>query len=49
MTILKALNSLSHQQSKPTTTTLVNSTRLLDYLATHPDAVIRYYPLDTLL
>jgi hypothetical protein len=49
MTILKALNSLSRQQSKPTTTTLGNSTMLLDFLATHPDAVIRYYPLDMLL
>jgi hypothetical protein len=48
MTILKALNSLSRQQSKPTTTTLINSTVLPDYPATHPDAVIRYYPSDML-
>jgi hypothetical protein len=42
LTILKALNSLARQQSKPTTTsTLATTNTLLDYLATHPDAVIR--------
>jgi hypothetical protein len=49
LTILKALNSLARQQSKPTTTTLANTNLLLDYLASHPNAVIRYYPSDMLL
>jgi hypothetical protein len=42
LTILKALNLLTHQQSKPTTTTLANTSILLDSLASHPDAVIQY-------
>jgi hypothetical protein len=49
LTILKTLNSLARQQSTPITTTLDKTTHLLDYLATHPDAVIRYYPSDMLL
>jgi hypothetical protein len=49
LTILKTLNSLARQQSKPTTTTLANTNHLLDYLATHPDTIIRYYPSDMLL
>jgi hypothetical protein len=47
--ILKALNSLARQQSKPTATTAQRTDQLLDYLATHPDAVIRYYGSDMIL
>jgi hypothetical protein len=43
ITILKALNSLSRQQSAPTTMTADHTDQLLDYLATHPNAKIRYY------
>jgi hypothetical protein len=49
ITILKALNSLSRQQSKPTEATVAKTDQLLDYLATHPDAVIRYYASDMIL
>jgi hypothetical protein len=35
ITILKALNSLARQQSKPTQTTAKQTDHLLDYLATH--------------
>ena len=48
-TILKALNSLSRQQAAPTETTKKHTDHLLDYLATHPDATIRYYPSDMIL
>ena len=48
-TILKSLNSLSRQQSKPTQTTNGRATHLLDYLATHPNAIIRFYPSDMIL
>jgi len=48
-TILKTLNTLSRQQSKPTETTAKHTTHLLDYLATHPHAVIRYYASDMIL
>jgi hypothetical protein len=49
ITILKALNSLARQQSKPTKATAKRTDHLLDYLATHPDAVIRYYASDMIL
>ena len=49
ITILKTLNSLSRQQSKPTATTAKHTDHLLDYLASHPNAVIRYYASDMLL
>jgi hypothetical protein len=49
ITILKTLNTLSRQQSKPTTTTAKHTEHLLDYLASHPDAVIRYYASDMIL
>jgi hypothetical protein len=48
-TILKTLNTLLRQQSKPTTTTASHTEHLLDYLASHPNAVIRYYASDMLL
>jgi hypothetical protein len=49
ITILKALNSLARQQSKPTKTTAKRTEHLLDYLASHPQAAIRYYPSDMIL
>jgi hypothetical protein len=49
ITILKALNSLARQQSKPTEATAKCTDHLLDYLATHPRAVIRYFPSDMIL
>ena len=38
----KALNTIGHSQSKSTETTRMWSNWLLNYLATHPDAKIRY-------
>jgi hypothetical protein len=49
ITILKTLNTLSRQQSKPTVTTAKHTDHLLNYLATHPLAVMRYYASDMIL
>jgi hypothetical protein len=49
ITILKALNSLSRQQSSPTQATATRTNQLLDYLATHPNATVRFYASDMLL
>jgi hypothetical protein len=49
LTILKALNSLSRQQSVPTQATAARTDQLLDYLATHPNATVRFYASDMLL
>ena len=43
ITTTKALNAIGREQSKATETTRMWSNWLLDYLATHPDAKIRYW------
>ena len=48
-TILPALNSISAEQSKATERTRQDAKKLLDYLATHPDAVIRHVKSDMIL
>jgi hypothetical protein len=49
-TILKALNSLlQRQQSSPTEATATCTNQLLDYLATHPKATVRFYESNMLL
>jgi hypothetical protein len=40
---------LASKQSRATKRTITNVKRLLDYLATHPDAKIRYYASDMIL
>jgi hypothetical protein len=42
-TILPALNQISNNQARPTEITSKAFDNLIDYLATHPDAVIRFY------
>ena len=42
-TVLTALNDMTTMQSRPTITTLQQSTMLLDYLATYPNAKLRSY------
>ena len=42
-TILVALNDISLEQYKATDNTSKNITKLLNYLATHPEAVIKYH------
>jgi hypothetical protein len=48
-TILPALNEISNNQAKPTVLTGKACDLLLDYLSTHPDAIIRYYASDMIL
>ena len=46
ITKTKALNAIWRKQSKATETTRMWSNWLLDYLATHPNAKIRYWQSD---
>ena len=41
-TILLALNDITSQQSKPTKQTCQHVNQLLDYVAGHPDAVVKF-------
>ena len=41
-TMLPTLGSLAAAQSKATDTTAKACTKLLNYAATHPDAIVRY-------
>ena len=47
--MLVALNEISTHQSKPTEATRQKLLQLLDYVATHPNAVIRYHKSDMVL
>ena len=49
MTILCALSEIASQQAAPTEKTMERVNTFLDYMATHPDAIIRYYPSDMVL
>ncbi len=46
ITVLMALSSIAIAQTKGTTSTMEKAKQLLDYLATHPDATIRYHASD---
>ena len=48
-TMLVSLNTISTQQFAPTEATMSEITWLLDYAATHPEAVIRYSKSDMIL
>lgn len=48
-TILAALNEISNNQAKPTILTGQACDLLLDYLHTHPTAIIRFYASDMIL
>jgi hypothetical protein len=43
------LNDITTEQTKATEKTQAATNQLLDYLATHPDATIRYYASDMIL
>ena len=49
MTILCALNKIASQQASPTEKTMERVNTFLDYMATHPTAVIRYHASDMVL
>jgi hypothetical protein len=48
-TVLVPLNDIAMEQTKATEKTQANNDQLLDYLATHPDATIRYHASDMIL
>jgi hypothetical protein len=48
-TVLMPLNDIATEQTKATEKTQAATNKLLDYLATHPDATIRYHASDTIL
>jgi hypothetical protein len=49
ITVLMALSSIASEQTRGTTNTMVKAKQLLDYLATHPDATIRFQASDMIL
>ena len=48
-TIIVALNEISNNQASPTVHTQQACNMLLDYLSTHPDAIIQYHASDMIL
>jgi hypothetical protein len=44
-TILMTLSEIALQQATPTENTMKRVNQFLDYMWTHPDAIIRYLPL----
>jgi hypothetical protein len=48
-TVLMPLNDIATEHTKATEKTQASTNQLLDYLATHPDATIRYHASDTIL
>jgi hypothetical protein len=48
-TVLMSLNDIATEQTKATEKTQTTTNQLLDYLATHPDATIRYHASDMIL
>ena len=47
--MLVTLNEISTAQAKPTEATRLKLLQLLDYVASHPNAVIRYHKSDMVL
>jgi hypothetical protein len=48
-TVLMPLNDIAMEQNKATEKTQATTNQMLDYLATHPDATIRYHASDMVL
>jgi uncharacterized coiled-coil protein SlyX len=48
-TVLMPLNDIVTEQTKVIEKAQAATNQLLDYLATHPDATIRYHASDTIL
>jgi hypothetical protein len=48
-TVLMPLNDIATEQTKATEKTQAATNQMLDYLATHPDATIRYHASDMIL
>ena len=47
--MLVALGSLATQQANPTQNTMMKAKQLLDYAATHPNAIVTYNASDMVL
>jgi hypothetical protein len=47
--MLMALSTIASKQSKGTEHTMTKTKQLLDYLATHPDAMVRFHASDMIL
>jgi hypothetical protein len=48
-TMISVIGTIATQQANATTATMKAITKLLNYCATHPDAVVRYYSSDMIL
>jgi hypothetical protein len=48
-TVLMPLNDIATEQTKATEKTQAATNQMLDYLATHPDAAIKYHASDMIL
>ena len=49
ITVLMALSTIASEQAKTTKTTIKNMQQMLDYLAWHPNATIRFVASDMVL
>jgi hypothetical protein len=49
LTVLMPLNDIATEQTKATEKTQAATNQMMDYLATHPDATIRYHASDMIL
>ena len=49
MTVLMALSTIASEQTKGTEQTMEKALQVLDYLATHPDATIRFRATDMIM
>jgi hypothetical protein len=49
LTVLMPLNDIATEKTKATEKTQAATNQMLDYLATHPDAIIRYHASDMIL
>ena len=49
LTVLMALSTIASEQAKGTESTMAKTKQLLDYLATNPDATIRFHASDMIL
>jgi hypothetical protein len=49
LTVLVALSTIASKQPKGTEHTMTKTKQLLDYLATHPDATVRFHASDMIL
>ena len=49
LTVLMALSTIASEQSKGTQITMMKTKQLMDYLATHPNATVRFHASDMIL